>query len=133
MISIRTLIAAACGLTLLAACATAARPDAIEKIMDKGFKKGGLRHQITTEVAKDHPDWAALAKKSKDFQTLVEQLAKQSPPKGDPDNWKTLTQTVLTEAKTLCESTEKKDQARAKDSLKKINSSCKSCHDAHRE
>jgi len=134
MKSIRTCIAVGSALMLAVVCGAAAtRPDAIEKIMDTGFKKGGLRQQIGTEVGKDKPDWAAVVKKSKDFQALCEQLAKQTPPKGDAESWRTLTQTILAEAKTISDGAATKDQAKTKAAVKKINSSCKTCHDAHRE
>lgn len=131
--TLKTIIAAGCGVAFLAVCGATPRNEAIERIMEKGFKKDGLRHQINAEVSKDAPDWAGALKKSKEFQALCDQLTKQSPPKGDTDSWKTHTQTVLAEAKSLSECVEKKDQSKAKQSVKKINESCKACHDAHRE
>ncbi len=133
MKTIRTLIATACGLIVLGVCGAVGRYEAIESIMEKGFKKGGLRHQIDVEVGKDKPDWNALIKKSKDFRDLCDKLTKEKPPKGEADSWKTHTELMLTEAKSLCDFAEKKDQGKTKLAIKKINSSCKSCHDAHRE
>ena len=115
------------------ASGAAAWNDTIENIMEKGFKKGGLRQQIGNEVDKDKPDWAGLLSKTKNFKALVEQLGKQQPPKGDSDSWKTHTTLVLSEAQALCDCAEKKDQPKAKAAVRKINDSCKACHDAHRE
>jgi cytochrome c556 len=60
-------------------------------------------------------------------------LCKQSPPKGDPESWKKLTTGLADNVKKVDEYISKKDQANAKLTLKKINGSCKACHDAHRE
>lgn len=130
---VRSVSVALSALTLVAASGAAAWNDTIENIMEKGFKKGGLRQQIGKEFDKDKPDWAALVTKTKDFKGLVEQLGKQQPPKGDAESWKTHTMLVLSEAQTLCECAEKKDQSKAKATVQKINDSCKACHDAHRE
>jgi cytochrome c556 len=134
MMWVRTWIAAYCGLALLGAVGgTMSAPYDIEKIMEKGFKKGGLRHQINTEVNKDKPDWSTVQKKSKEFQELCDKLSHEKPPKGEAESWKSHTQTMLAEAQSLVDFAGKKDQAQTKVTVKKINESCKSCHDAHRE
>lgn len=105
----------------------------IEDIMVKAMKKGGLRQQITIEVDKDSPNWELIQKKSKELTKCCTELCKQSPPKGDPESWKKLTEALADNVKKVDESINKKDQANAKLTLKKINGSCKTCHDAHRE
>jgi hypothetical protein len=105
----------------------------IEEIMNKAMKKGGLRQQITIEVDKDSPNWELIQKKSKELTKYCGDLCKQSPPKGDPESWKKLTEALADNVKKVDEFISKKDQANAKLTLKKINGSCKTCHDAHRE
>jgi cytochrome c556 len=129
----RTMTAVACYLTLLAVATGAGLSDNIETIMEKGFKKGGLRHQMFSEIEKDKPDWSGVQHKAKAFQALCDQLGKQTPPKGESQSWKTHTQYVGVEAKTLSECATQKDQAKVKAALQKINASCTACHEAHRE
>ena len=122
------------GAFLLVAGGTAlAMHDAIEQIMEKGFKKGGLRHNLSTEVDKDAPNWSEVQKNSQEFVKLCEELCKQDPPKGEKESWKKLTEGVTKEAKKLGDLAGKKDLANAKATMAKINGSCKACHDVHRE
>jgi cytochrome c556 len=107
--------------------------DPIEDIMEKAFKKGGLKSQISSEIDKDAPNWSAVIKKTHDLSQCCSQLGQQSPPKGDKESWKKLTETLAGDVKKMEDSAAKKDQAQAKATLSKINRSCKTCHDAHRE
>ena len=106
---------------------------AIEKIMEKGFNKGGLRHQMSSEIDKDSPNWEKVQKNSKEFTKLCNELGQQTPPKGEADHWKKMTQTMAKDAQQLEDLAGKKDLASAKTTMNKINGSCKSCHDVHRE
>jgi len=123
-----------CGVLLVGAGAVlAAESSAIEKIMEKGFKKGGVRHQLTTEIEKNSPNWEKVQKNTKEFSQLCDELCKQTPPKGEKDHWTKLTGTMAQNAKKLEDLAAKKDQANVKAIMSKINGSCKDCHDVHRE
>jgi cytochrome c556 len=106
--------------------------DVLEEIMEKGFKKGGIRHQISTEIDKDSPNWADVQKKSKDLSAMCEKMCKEKQPHGEADSWKKLTEALAKDVKNLSAAADKKDLANAKASITKINGSCKECHDAHR-
>ena len=100
--------------------------------MEKGFKKGGLRHQLSTEIDKDQPNWATVEKNAKAFSTMCVNLCKEKAPQGDAESWKKLTEQLAKQAQTLSSAAGKKDLANAKTAITKINGSCKECHDAHR-
>jgi Cytochrome C' len=104
----------------------------LEEIMEKGFKKGGLRHQISTEIDKDKPNWTDIQKKSKELATMCDKMCKEKQPQGEAESWKKLTESLAKQASSLTSAAEKKDLANAKAAITKINGSCKECHDAHR-
>ncbi len=106
--------------------------DALEEIMEKGFKKGGLRHQISTEIEKDKPNWTDIQQKSKQLASMCEKMCKEKQPQGEAESWKKLTESLAKQASSLTSAAEKKDLANAKTAITKINGSCKECHDLHR-
>ena len=125
-------LALAASLALLGGVGAMALRDGIEGIMEKGFKKGGLRHQISAEIDKDKPNWADIEKNAQDLQKLCGELCKEKQPQGEADSWKKLTEALTKNVKTLGEAAGKKDHAGAKTIIGKINGSCKECHDIHR-
>ncbi|HMP17571.1 MAG TPA: cytochrome c [Gemmatales bacterium] len=119
-------------LLLVSGLSAFAYSDVLEEIMEKGFKKGGVRHQISMEIEKENPDWAIIAKKAKEFTEMCEKMCKEKQPQGEEESWKKLTESLAKEAKSLTSAAERKDLANAKAAITKINGSCKECHDAHR-
>jgi cytochrome c556 len=113
-------------------CAAAIPHGDLEEIMEKGFKKGGLRHQISTEIDKDKPNWTDIQKKSKELATMCDKMCKEKQPHGEAESWKKLTESLAKQASSLTSAADKKDLANAKTAITKINGSCKECHDAHR-
>ncbi|MFO0813430.1 MAG: cytochrome c [Gemmatales bacterium] len=132
MKSLKLMLAALASLALLTGLGARMPHDGIEEIMEKGFKKGGLRHQLSTEIDKDQPNWAAVEKNAKAFSTMCVNLCKEKAPQGDAESWKKLTEQLAKQAQTLSSAAGKKDLANAKTAITKINGSCKECHDAHR-
>ena len=60
-------------------------------------------------------------------------LVKNDPPKGDKEGWEKLAKAYAASGKSLAEAAEKEDAAKAKAATKKLQTSCKACHDAHKE
>jgi hypothetical protein len=126
------LLILAAGLVAFTSAGAMIREGKIEDIMEKGFKKGGLRHQISTEIDKDAPNWSDVEKKAKDLQKMCDELCKEKQPQGEEVSWKKLTEDLQKQTKSLADAANKKDLATAKSYISKINNSCKECHDAHR-
>ena len=125
-------LAAMASLVLFSGAFATVYHDGIEEIMEKGFKKGGVRHKLSTEVDKDKPNWTEVQKQAKELSTMCANLCKEKPAQGDAASWKKLTESLAKEAKTLNDAVGRKDQPSAKAAMGKINGSCKECHDIHR-
>lgn len=128
----KSLLVLAASMFVLSGALAAVMHDGIEEIMEKGFKKGGLRHQISTEVDKDNPNWPDVEKKANDLKKLCDALCKEKQPQGEADSWKKLTEALAKNTKSLSDAAGRKDHANAKTFIAKINNSCKECHDIHR-
>ena len=127
----KNLLVVAAGMFVLTGIGAAALNDGIEAIMEKGFKKGGLRQQIDNEVMKDSPNWPDVEKKAGELKKLCDALCKEKPPRGEADSWKNLTEALTKNTKSLSDAAGRKDQANAKSFITKINNSCKECHNRH--
>lgn len=127
----KTLLVVAAGMFVLTGIGAATLSDGIEAIMEKGFKKGGLRQQIDNEVKKDSPNWPDVEKKVGELKKLCDALCKEKPPRGEADSWKNLTEALTKNTKSLSDAAGRKDQANAKTFITKINNSCKECHNRH--
>src|SRR4051812_21504229 len=88
--------------------------------------------QLKGALASDSPDWESIQKKTKDFVILGASLAKNDPPKGEKESWKTLSDSYFADAKALDDAAHAKDKAAAQAAQKKLSASCKSCHTAHK-
>ncbi|HQR08749.1 MAG TPA: cytochrome c [Gemmatales bacterium] len=128
----KSLLVLAASMFVLSGAFAAVLHDGIEEIMEKGFKKGGLRHQISTEVDKDKPNWPDVEKKSVELKKLCDALCKEKQPQGEAASWKKLTEELTKNTKSLGDAAGRKDHANAKAFVAKINNSCKECHDIHR-
>jgi mono/diheme cytochrome c family protein len=105
----------------------------IKDVMNKLHKgaKSPLA-QLKGELASASPDWPKIQKETKDFVILGASLAKNDPPKGDKGSWKTLADGYFADAKALDDAANAKDLASAQAAHKKLATSCKSCHGAHK-
>lgn len=114
--------------------AAADEPAKIDKIM-KALHKGRKSPLATlkTQLKTQSPDWSIVQKEAKTYVKYAAELPKNDPPKGDPASFKKLATTFATNAKALNSAAEKEDLTATKSAFRKITTSCKSCHDAHRE
>ncbi len=104
----------------------------IKAIMKKvhGGKGGNLSSNVSAAVkAKDFKKAAEL---TKEWATLAEALAKNTPRKGEADAFKMQAGTYAKTVKTLHEAAEKEEAKSASGALSKIGGSCKACHSVHR-
>jgi cytochrome c556 len=88
--------------------------------------------QVKAQLKADAPDWAEIKKTTKQFVEYGTALAKNTPPKGDPEAFKALATAYATSARALDEAAQKEDLPATKAAFAKIASSCKSCHAAHK-
>ncbi len=120
------------GATVLAATDDDKTPT-IEEIMQKLHKGGNSPlGKLKKAVASSSPDWKAIQKSTKTIATLGASLPKNEAPKGDQEAYKKLAEAYATNAKALDDAAKEEDLAAAKAALRKIGTSCKSCHDAHK-
>ena len=109
-------------------------PATIEKIMDTLHKgKKSTLTALKTALKSQSPDWATVQKESKTYSKFAADLPKNDPPKGDPASFKKLAKAFAANAKSLNDAAEKENLAATKAALGKLNGSCNTCHDAHRE
>ncbi len=105
----------------------------IKKIMSKLHK--GRNAPLTTVKAAlntDSPDWTKVKKDAKVFATFGAALPKNDPPKGDKESYTKLAKDYASATKSLEESADKEDLTGSKDAFKKIQNSCKACHQSHK-
>ena len=99
-------------------------------VLHKGAK--GHLNKVKAALKGDSPDWAEVLKDAKAIAKNGAYLAKNDPPKGDKENWEKLAKAYASSGKALEEAAEKEDLAKAKAATKKLSTSCKTCHDAHK-
>lgn len=117
---------------LLAVVGMVAAAPSVEEIMTKCHKaKVGLRDQIKVAAEAASPNWADIAKKSKEFVECAGQLDKNDPPKGEKDSWIKLCKAYNADVKALDAAVAKKDAKAVLEANKKLGAGCKGCHDLH--
>jgi cytochrome c556 len=138
----KSLICGASMLTLLVVIGLAGRnvgaaddaPATIDKIMETLHKgKKSTLATLKTALKSQSPNWSSVQKETKTYAKLAADLPKNDPPKGDAASFKKLAQAFASNAKALDEAAKKENRTAAKAAFDKIQSSCKSCHEAHRE
>jgi cytochrome c556 len=102
----------------------------ISEIMKKVCSKKGACSKVETAV-KDGK-WDDAQKEAKTMTDLGSKLGKNSPPKGDKEDWDKLTKKFSTQAKAIADAADKKDSDGATTAIKAFKGSCKACHDAHK-
>lgn len=105
----------------------------IEDVMKKAFKKNGFRDSVNNELKKDSINWDTVKKASGDWVKLTEKLGKASPPKGNGDSWKKLSDEHYKTVKELADAVEKKDKAKVTKALDTMKKACETCHNIHRD
>jgi cytochrome c556 len=125
-------------LVVLGASVLAAQGDdktpTIEQIMEKLHKGGGSQlAKLKTALKASSPDWKAIQKSTKLFAEFGAALPKNKAPKGDQADFEKLGEAYAANAKALNEAAEKEDLDTVKSTFRKIATSCKACHTAHKE
>jgi cytochrome c556 len=132
------LVSVGCGLVLLAVLSllvgpVPAKDPTIKEIMNKAHKGGNsILTSVGNELRGSDPDWDDVQNQTKDLVKLGTALGKNNPPAGEKESWQRLTAEYLTNAKALDAAAQKKDKAGAQAAYKKLTTSCKTCHQAHR-
>jgi cytochrome c556 len=104
-----------------------------KKIMTVLHGKKGVLKKAGAALKGDSPDWEAVLKDAKVIEKNGEYLVKNDPEKGDKESWEKLSKAYAAGGKALKEAAEKEDLKGARAAAKKLGSSCKACHDAHKE
>jgi cytochrome c556 len=102
----------------------------IKTIMKKVHGKGGLQGQVS--AALKEKDFKKAGTAAKEWFELAQALTKNTPKKGEAEDFKKTAGTYCTTVKTLTEAIEKEEAKSANGAMGKIGSMCKTCHTAHR-
>jgi hypothetical protein len=107
----------------------------VKEIMGKAHKGP---NSILSTVGKDlrdidGPDWDEIKRSARELVSLGSALGKNDPPKGDKASWQKLTKAYTEDAQSLLSAAAKKNKSAAESAHKRLQSSCTSCHKAHRQ
>lgn len=106
-------------------------PKTISEIMKKGHAPKGLLKKSLPDAIKAGK-WDAAKEDAELMKLFGEGLGKLKPEKGSDESWKKLTDKYKTQTADLFKAVEKKDKAKAEESLAAINKGCGECHKAHK-
>lgn len=111
------------------------KPPSVKEIMGKAHKGP---NSILPTVGKDlreidGADWDEIKRSAKELVSLGTALGKNEPPKGDKASWQKLTKSYTENAQALLSAAAKKNKSAAESAQQKLQSSCTSCHKAHRQ
>jgi cytochrome c556 len=99
-------------------------------VLHKGAK--GHLNKVKAALKSDSPNWEEVLKDAKAIKKNGDYLAKNDPEKGEKESWEKLAKAYAASGKSLQEAAEKEDLSKAKAATKKLSTSCKACHDAHK-
>jgi hypothetical protein len=107
------------------------KPESIGDFMSKAHKGAKAFKQA---IAKDlkAKDFDSAATTMKTWSAMAKHLSEFEPPKGEKEAWKKITKKYTDTLKALSKAVDDKDGAAAAKNLKAINSSCGTCHKAHK-
>ena len=96
--------------------------------------KNGKLENVWVHVTKGakEKDYDKAGTALKAWVALSSHLDEFDPPKGDKDDWKKLTKQYAADVKSLAKAVDDKDDKAIGAGLKSINTSCKTCHSAHK-
>ena len=109
------------------------RTPSISDVMRKVNSKMGLSKAVGKALRGDTVSWSDVEKQTKEIVEHIEDLGKNTPPKGSKESWEKLTKEYLENAKALNEAVKKKDKAKATEVMMKIGRSCGACHNVHQD
>jgi hypothetical protein len=107
------------------------KPESIGELMEKAHD-GDEAFRASVAKALKAKDFDAAATTMKAWAALAPHLGKFNPPKGGKESWKKLTKKYADSVKALSKAIDSKDAKAAGKELKAINSSCATCHKAHK-
>jgi hypothetical protein len=107
------------------------KPESIGEIMEKAHE-GDEAFRAAIAKALKAKDFDSAATTMKAWGALAPHLGKFDPPRGDKESWKKLTKKYGDSVKALSKAIDSKDAKAAGKELKAINTSCATCHKAHK-
>jgi cytochrome c556 len=125
------LLAGLCAAVLMVAGANGAdeKPMSIKEIMKAAHGKGYVAKMGAAVKGKDFDTATSVAK---DWEKAAIDLGKNTPPKGEAESWKKLTDAYTKNIKAMAKAVGDKDAKGVAASLKTVGTSCGACHKAHK-
>ncbi|MFQ3652493.1 MAG: cytochrome c [Gemmataceae bacterium] len=106
------------------------KPMSIKEVMKVAHSKDGYRAKVTAAVKDKNFD--TISTVVKDWEKAAVDLSKNTPPKGEADSWKKLTEAYTKNIQAMAKAAGDKDVKGVQASLKTVGSSCGACHKSHR-
>ena len=107
------------------------KPKDVKAIMKKAHAGDEAFKAVVTGAAKEK-EYAKAATALKAWVVLSGHLGDFDPPKGEKDSWTKLSKKYAADVKALSKAVDDKDDKAIAAALKTINTSCGSCHKAHK-
>jgi len=102
----------------------------IKGVMKSAHGEAGIRAKVKKGVAAK--EWDDVEAAAKDWVKQAEALGKLTPPKGEDESWKKLTDAYEKNVKAVAAGATKKDAKAVNTAMGKIGTSCGGCHKAHK-
>jgi cytochrome c556 len=120
-------------LALVAAGAEEERRLSIMAVMHKQYTVSKAPFVlIQKELDSESPDWEKVQAATKRFVILAEALAKNEPRRGSRESWRRLIDRHLGDARAMDDGAAARDRPAVRLAHRRLATSCKACHDAHR-
>jgi cytochrome c556 len=87
---------------------------------------------IRAELDAEAPDWEKVRQAGERYNALAAALAKKTPRHGTPESWRRLIDQHTSDAGAMSAAARAQDLAALRAAHRRIATSCKACHDAHR-
>jgi len=106
------------------------KPMTIKQIMKISHGKDGYRSKV--DAAVKGKDFDTATSVAKDWEKAAIDLGKNTPPKGEAESWKKLTDAYTKNIQAMLKAASDKNAKGVQASLKTVGSSCGACHKSHR-
>lgn len=105
----------------------------IRQIMGRLTKgPSSLTPVIGKELEAEAPDWSTIQPQTEEYARLAAAMEKNTPRKGNPESWATLSAAFRESATALDKAAKAKDRDAALEAHSQITGSCMECHRQHR-
>lgn len=91
-----------------------------------------LHSTLIKDLKDEDPDWEAIQEETAEYVKQTAILPRNKPAKGQAASWDTFAKSYNADARALDATAKRKDARAASAVLKRMNGSCKACHDAHK-